>query len=744
MYSQLPHTELAAPMSLLSRVLRRWVTGLFGLPGYSRTDFQEDSFAGLTVAVLMIPQSIAYSSLAGLPPIHGLFSGFVAMPIYSLFGSSRHLSVAPVAIVSMAVGQTLQTLVPDAQDPVHLQRKLEIMFLLTLSIGLILVVLGMLRVGSAIGRFISSTVLTGFVAAASIAIATSQVPTMLGLTEVKKSSNTLLLMYRIVLGLVTSGRSTIKFPSAVIGILSLIILLIYRKATKQKIKPEEVPLLDVERGSREGEVAASPKSSRKIPGPLVVTVAGIVFVLIAIHVLRCPKESLSLVGPIPVGLPKMFLPSALPSTLDLASVAGPALVIALLVYMESISIAKKYAEEYHYEVNHDEELFALGLANAIPALFQAFPSAGGLSRSAVNVSAGAKSQVSSLVATVILGLTLSPILSPIFPYIPQPALAPIIIVAVLPLCDIPKLKQLIVFAIETPRFGLGDAVVAVVTFSLTLCVGFEAGLIVGSVVSIFWAVSQAVIAGGTGWDAVEEGQWDANSIPDTILDDPVAILVPKGYVVSSSAPINAESPGRFDSGTEVASTSSSPPRAWFTESTPRVWSPSSSPHVMGRYGSFATTASSSSPNLRPTFEDFAGQAAGRSSPTGSQAETIAYSPSPPLPPKVCNDITLRFSGRVLNFATVARFSVEGVRAFKEAVEHGEGRWRSRRVVLDLREVTSVDVSGWLAVKSLVARLRELFLDEEVEVELEDEYVREVVISVKHVAVSAFLGSTVSE
>ncbi|XP_077214484.1 putative sulfate transporter 4.2 isoform X2 [Tasmannia lanceolata] len=352
-----------------------------------REYLQADLMAGITVGVMLVPQAMSYAKLAGLHPIYGLYSGFVPIFIYAIFGSSRQLAIGPVALVSLLVSNILSSIV-DSSDELYT----ELAILLALMVGIFESIMGLLRLGWLI-RFISHSVISGFTTSSAIVIALSQAKYFLGYNIVR-SSKIIPLIKSII-----AGASEFSWPPFVMGSIILGILVLMKHVGKSK------------------------KSLRflRAAGPLTAVVLGTTFVKI-FH-----PSSISVVGEIPQGLPKFSIPKEFG---HVKSLIPTALLITGVAILESVGIAKALAAKNGYELDSNQELFGLGVANICGSFFSSYPTTGSFSRSAVNHESGAKTGLSGITMGIIMGCALL-FMTPLFTEIPQCALAAIVISAVM-------------------------------------------------------------------------------------------------------------------------------------------------------------------------------------------------------------------------------------------------------------------------------------------------------------------------
>ncbi|KAI5431527.1 Sulfate transporter 4.1 [Lathyrus oleraceus] len=387
------HPNVASSSSLPPNVvLSQWASKLrrmtalewleFFLPCYRwiriykwREYFQVDLMAGITVGVMLVPQSMSYAKLAGLQPIYGLYSGFVPIFMYAIFGSSRQLAVGPVALVSLLVSNVLGS-VADTSSELYT----ELAILLALMVGVLECVMGLLRLGWLI-RFISHSVISGFTSASAIVIGLSQAKYFLGY-DIDRSSKIIPLVKSII-----AGADKFSWPPFVMGSVMLTILLVMKHLGKSR---KYLRFL-------------------RAAGPLTAVVLGTAFVKI-FH-----PPSISLVGEIPQGLPKFSVPRAFEYA---ESLIPTAFLITGVAILESVGIAKALAAKNGYELDSNQELFGLGVSNVLGSFFSAYPTTGSFSRSAVNHESGAKSGVSGIVSGIIITCALL-FLTPLFESIPQ-------------------------------------------------------------------------------------------------------------------------------------------------------------------------------------------------------------------------------------------------------------------------------------------------------------------------------------
>jgi sulfate permease, SulP family len=399
---------------------------------YNKGDFKGDLNAGVTVAIMLVPQGMAYAVLAGLPPVYGLYASIVPVVLYAIFGTSRHMGVGPVAIVSLLVIAG----VGELADPGS-ERFIYLAILTALGVGIVQFLMGIFRMGFLV-NFLSHPVLSGFTSAAAIIIGVSQLGNLLGLDLAGTKQ-----VHEILLSVI-QNFGEVEIYTAMMGVGSVAVIMLLKKWKKT------------------------------FPSALLVVVAGtVVTAIFNLH-----TTGVSIVGEVPQGLPSFQLPGL--DFTDIQAILPIVLVIALVSYMESIAVAKAVANKRGYKVDANQELVALGSANIGGALFQSFPTTGGFSRTAVNDQSGAKSTVASIITAGLIAVTVL-FLTPLFYYLPNAVLAAIIMVAVAGLFDSKEMS----FLWKTDR---KDLAMLIITFAATLFLGIEEGIAIGVIMSLVMVI----------------------------------------------------------------------------------------------------------------------------------------------------------------------------------------------------------------------------------------------------------------
>ena len=411
--------------------------------GYSRETLSADLLAAVIVTIMLIPQSLAYSLLAGLPAEVGLYASILPLIVYALFGTSRTLAVGPVAVASLMTASALANFASQGTA-----EYLAGAIMLALLSGLFLLLMGFLRLG-VLANLLSHPVVSGFITASGILIAFSQLKHVLG---VNVQGQTLIEMGQTLAG----GLNQANTYTIAISISVLTFLIWSRSRAAEFLTRFHIP-------RQRAQVIA--KAS-----PIVGVLATIAITLL----LDLDTKGVAIVGSVPSGLPSFRFPSF---TFDLIEqLYLPAIMISIIGYVESVSVGKTLAAKRRQHIDVNQELVGLGAANVASAVSGAFPVTGGFSRSVVNFDAGASTQLASVFCAAGIALV-SIFLTPSLHYLPKATLAATIIVAVLSLIDISILKR-------TWRFSKSDFAAVLITIIVTLLFGVETGVACGVLASI--------------------------------------------------------------------------------------------------------------------------------------------------------------------------------------------------------------------------------------------------------------------
>ena len=439
--------------------LTRWLPILQWAPHYNAERFTADAVAASVVTLMLIPQSLAYALLAGLPPEAGLYASMAPLVVYALFGTSSTLAVGPAAVTSLMTAAALGGVAAAGSVGYAAAAAL-----LALMSGAMLFLMGALRLG-VVANFLSHPVISGFVSASGLLIAGSQLKHLLGIPVQGTTLPQILSSLWTHIG-EWQGAAT------AIGIGALVFLVWVRRSLKSVLRTLGMSPLAADVLTKAAPVLA-----------LAVTT------LVA-WAWRLDQDGLRVVGTVPGGLPPLTLP-ALDATLwpQLQQLATAALLISLVGFVESVSVGQSLAAKRRERIEPDAELRALGASNIAAGLTGGFPVTGGFSRSVVNFDAGARTPAAGVFTAFGL-LVAALLLTPALHYLPQATLAATIVVAVLTLVDFGSFAR-------TWRYARSDFTALALTFMLTLMVGVEAGLIAGVGASLLlhlWRTSRPHIA----------------------------------------------------------------------------------------------------------------------------------------------------------------------------------------------------------------------------------------------------------
>ena len=398
---------------------------------YNKNKLASDSIAGLTVGVMLIPQGMAYALLAGLPPVFGLYAALIPQIIYAIFGTSRQLSVGPVAMDSLLVATIVSAMTSD------IDRIIDLAILLALMMGTVQFIFGVLKFGFLV-NFLSKPVISAFTFGAALIIGLSQVKHLVGISLDKGISSSTV---QYLLTQIIKHLSEISTITLLIGFFGIIFLLFLKYLNK------------------------------KIPGALVLVILGIALV----YLFNLDMLGVKIVGFIPGGLPEVKVPSFSPG--DFIALIPASFTLALIAFMEAISVSKTLELKHDdYKVDPNQELIALGASNIVGSFFSSYSVTGGFSRSAVNDEAGAKTGMSSIISSLLILFTLL-FLTDFFYYLPNAILGSIIIVAIFGLIDLKVPISL--WKSDKIEFSI-----FLITFLSTLLIGIQEGIGIGVLLSL--------------------------------------------------------------------------------------------------------------------------------------------------------------------------------------------------------------------------------------------------------------------
>lgn len=411
---------------------------------YSRSVLVNDGLAAIIVTIMLIPQSLAYAMLAGLPPQMGLYASILPLIAYALLGTSRTLAVGPVAVISLMTAAAASALAPTGSDDYAM-----VAITLAFISGVVLCAAGLFRLGF-LANFLSHPVISGFISASGLLIAASQLKHILG---VETSGHNLL-----TLGLsLLENLQNLSWETVLVGSGSIVFLAWSRSGLKPllaKLGLEERPATLI---SRAGPVLA------------------VAFTIFLAWKFQLDQNGVKIIGDIPHGLPVLSAPSW-----DVAlwlKVIAAATLISIIGFVESVSVAQTFAAKRRQKIEPDQELIALGAANFAASFSGGYPVTGGFARSAVNFDAGAETPAAG--AFTAAGIALATVtITPVLTFLPQATLAATIIVAVLSLVNVKAIRQ-------AWYYSKTDAAAMLATILVTLFVGVEAGVLSGMALSIF-------------------------------------------------------------------------------------------------------------------------------------------------------------------------------------------------------------------------------------------------------------------
>jgi SulP family sulfate permease len=436
--------------------LAKYLPALTWLKSYQGADLKSDTVASIVFTIMVIPQSLAYAMLAGLPAITGLYASILPSILYSLFGTSRTLAVGPVALTSV---MTASAVLPFAVS--GSEQYATVAILLAFMSGVFLLVLSLLRLGF-LTNLLSHPVISGFISASALLIVIGQLKYLLG---IQSEGDTLLpLVHSLYLHV-----NNINLPTFILSLASITSLLLMRRYFSTLLKSL---------GCSAQAIQLFGKS-----GPVLVVVAATV----AVALLSLENMGVSIIGNVPIkplginmeGINWKIVEELLPS----------AFLISIVGFIGSVSVAQSFAAKRRQDIDPNQELVGLGLANIGSAMCGAFPVTGGFSRTVLNADCGSKSPMTGIISALLILLTLL-FLTPLFYYLPKAILASIISISMMQLVSVQDLRNLW-------RFSKKEASLLIITFSVVMIEGMETGLIVGVILSILcflWHTSHPHIA----------------------------------------------------------------------------------------------------------------------------------------------------------------------------------------------------------------------------------------------------------
>lgn len=439
---------MAEPAAM--RILRKYAPIARWAPRYSGAAFADDFLAAVIVTIMLIPQSLAYALIAGLPPEAGLYASIAPLFAYAIFGTSTALAVGPVAVVSLMTAATVGDFAAQGGAS-YAATALALAFI----VGMILLALGALKLGF-LANFLSHPIISGFITASGVLIAAGQLKHILG---VRAEGDTLI---GIAASLATHAGGA-HLPTLAIGG-GVIVFLFW---TRSSMKPLLVRL-----GVNERPAALVSRAA-----PLL----AIVVTIVLVSTLGLADAGVAIVGATPKGLPALAVPDF--DWRLWRRLIGPALLIAVIGYVESVSVAQTLAAKRRERIDLDQELIALGASNIAAGVAGGFPVTGGFARSVVNFDAGARTPAAG--AFTAIGIAIAALyLTPLLFNLPKATLAATIIVAVLSLVDLKTMRR-------TWNYSKADFAAMMATIFGVFLFGVEAGVMAGVILSIFLLLHRA-------------------------------------------------------------------------------------------------------------------------------------------------------------------------------------------------------------------------------------------------------------
>ena len=418
---------------------------------YRPAALRQDIVAALTVAAISLPQGMAYALLAGVDPRYGLYSAIVVTGVASLFGSSSHLINGPTSAISLVILSALSIFGPDQRAEAA-----QAMFLLGAMVGVIQILVAVFRLGD-LTRYISESVITGFMAAAALLLAVAQISNALGVAD--KGSGAENPFYRLWLTLCSGG--VINLKATAVTVVTLLLALLFRRFV-QRYRLPQFDMLTVLVIVSAGSFLLGWTTPDPGPNP-----AG--------------STAIATIGAVPGSLPVFHVPQMRPDRL--MALASNSLAIAFLGLLEALAIAKSIASQTNQRLDFNRQCLAEGLANLAGGFFQCLPGSGSLSRSAINFQSGAATRFSGVLTALFVALAVL-CLAPLAHYVPKPALAALLLLTAARLVDLKRLS----FTIRASRL---DAGVAAVTAASGLILGLDLAILIGIVMSVILFVPRA-------------------------------------------------------------------------------------------------------------------------------------------------------------------------------------------------------------------------------------------------------------
>ncbi|TBW35515.1 SulP family inorganic anion transporter [Siculibacillus lacustris] len=408
---------------------------------------RKDTIAGVTVAAISLPQSMAYALVAGVDPRFGLYTAIVFTAVAGLFGSSRHLINGPTGAVSLVTFSALAFIDPDAKLDAY-----EAMFLLTVLIGIVQIVIGVTRLGD-VTRYISESVVTGFIAGAGFLTIIGQVSSALGVKS--QGTGNQHVLERLYLTLVQPGPYNVK--AIALSLAAIAFAVFGRRITRALRLPQIDMLLAV------------------------IVLSGAAYVLGWSDAAVGAKPAIALIDAVPAALPTLHVPQV--NGAWLWELSSSSLSIGILGLLEALAIAKAIAHQSRQELDYNRQCIAEGIGNLVGGFFRCMPGAGSLSRTAINYSAGAETRWSGVVTAVVVAIVVL-LFGPLAAFIPKAVLAGLLMVAAARLVDVKRIRY-------TATASGADAVLLALTALSAVIIGVDFAILIGAAASIVWYLLHA-------------------------------------------------------------------------------------------------------------------------------------------------------------------------------------------------------------------------------------------------------------
>ena len=481
-------------------ILARYVPILHWMPHYNKAWLMGDIVAGLSVWALMVPQALGFAAICGVPVQYGLYAASIALIVYAIFASSRHVVTGPSSTIAAVTGAAVLSVAKAGSS-----EAIALVAAITMLAGILYIILFVLKMGW-VSNFLAESVLVGFIFGIGIDVAVGQLKHVTG-THVTGAN-----VWQKLAGWIASLPQT-SATTLVVGVAALVILF------------------------------ALKIYAPKVPGALVTLVLGIA----ASAIFNLSAQGVAVVGPMPRGLPTPALPDISLITKNFGLILSAAIGVLLIGFSESLASARQYASKYHYDIDINQEMLAQGMANFTSGLFQGLNVDGSLSKSSVSDASGAKSEMSSLAQGVFVILTLL-FLAPLFADLPEAVLGAIVIEAVIfGLMDVKAMKR--IYRLSRTEFWVGTiALLGVLTF------GTLKGVLIGLILSLL-----VLIARSSKPDIPVLGRWPGTKVFHRLDENPDSETYPGVVIIRFDGPLYFATANALRDKVRAVTTDVSPP-----------------------------------------------------------------------------------------------------------------------------------------------------------------------------------------